>query len=133
LLNFKTGFPLLRLAGLGAEPPTSTRATMTTSMPDSTQTTGNPSLAQAVEEHWRIRPASNRRQVGTSASSVAISAGVDGTFALWMTAPLRATTQMCVSAIETSKPAKYSMGWSLPMMKPIRFGFREEPPTITRC
>jgi hypothetical protein len=105
---------------------------MTTSMPDSTQTTDNPSLAQAVEEHWRIRPASNRRQVGTSASSVAISAGVDGTFALWMTAPLRATTQMCVSAIETSKPAKYSMGWaSFSNDEADPIGFREEPPTIT--
>jgi lambda repressor-like predicted transcriptional regulator len=31
---------------------------------------------------------------------------VDGTFALWMTVPFRATTQICVSAIETSKPAK---------------------------
>src|SRR5205823_11556619 len=50
-----------------------------------------------------------RRQVGSCASSAAISAGVDGTFALWMTAPFRPMTQICVSAIDTSSPAKYSM------------------------
>src|SRR5438105_1346076 len=50
-----------------------------------------------------------RRQVGSCASSAAISAGVDGTFALWMTAPFRPMTQTCVSAIDTSSPAKYSI------------------------
>src|SRR5437773_2040918 len=61
-----------------------------------------------------------RRQVGTCASSAAISAGVDGTFAWWMTAPFRVTTQTCVSAIETSRPAKYSMVRPpLPMTEPI--------------
>src|ERR1700751_170016 len=49
-----------------------------------------------------------------------MSAGVDGTFALWITVPFRATTQICVSAIETSKPAKYSIvGSPLPMTEPI--------------
>ena len=37
-----------------------------------------------------------------------------------MTAPFRVTTQTCVSAIETSRPAKYSMvGPPLPMTEPI--------------
>src|SRR5215472_11073147 len=36
-------------------------------------------------------------------------AGVDGTFASCITAPFRVTTHRCVSSIETSRPAKYSM------------------------
>src|SRR5207253_10278868 len=69
-----------------------------------------------------------RRQVGSCASSAAISAGVDGTFALWMTEPFRAMTQICVSAIDTSSPAKYSIvGSPLPMTKPILSASAEEP------
>src|SRR6266513_1162482 len=69
-----------------------------------------------------------RRQVGSCASSAAISAGVDGTFALWMTAPFRPMTQTCVSAIDTSSPAKYSIvGSPLPMTKPILSASAEEP------
>src|SRR5438477_4721966 len=69
-----------------------------------------------------------RRQVGSCASSAAISAGVDGTFALWMTAPFRPMTQICVSAIDTSSPAKYSIvGSPLPMTKPILSASAEEP------
>src|ERR1044071_1095184 len=74
-----------------------------------------------------------RRQVGSRASSAAISAGVDGTFALWMTAPFRPMTQTCVSAIETSSPAKYSIvGLLFAMTEPILSASAEEPPTITR-
>ena len=41
-----------------------------------------------------------------------------------------ANVRLCHRDIQAGE---YSTGWSLPMMKPIRFGFREEPPTITRC
>src|SRR5438105_15436670 len=78
-----------------------------------------------------------RRQVGSCASSAAISAGVDGTFALWMTAPFRPMTQTCVSAIDTSSPAKYSIvGSPLPMTKPILSASAEEPrplPDVDNC
>src|ERR1043165_3450370 len=75
------------------------------------QITGSPSWRKPWYSIGAIRPVSNTilRQVGSRASSAAISAGVDGTFALWMTAPFRPMTQTCVSAIETSSPAKYSI------------------------
>jgi hypothetical protein len=68
-------------------------------------------LAQTVIEHRR-HPAGlehDPSQAGAWVSAVAISAGVDGTFTSYTTAPSRFMTHTCVSAIETSSPAKYSM------------------------
>src|SRR5271170_8428997 len=75
------------------------------------QTMGSPSWLKPWKSIGAIRPVSNtiRRQAGACASAVAISAGVDGTFASCMTTPSRFMTHTCVSAIETSSPAKYSM------------------------
>src|SRR5262249_38793513 len=59
-----------------------------------------------------MRPVSKtiRCAAGALASSAAIAAGDVTALASWTTLPSRSTTQMCVSFIEMSKPAKYSMG-----------------------
>src|SRR5262249_38289157 len=58
-----------------------------------------------------MRPVSKtmRCAAGALASSAAIAAGDVAALASWTTLPSRSTTQMCVSFIEMSKPAKYSM------------------------
>src|SRR5215469_7512822 len=58
-----------------------------------------------------MRPVSKtiRLVAGAFASSAAIAPGELGALASRVTLPLRSTTQMCVSFIEMSNPAKYSM------------------------
>src|SRR5215469_6588965 len=58
-----------------------------------------------------MRPVSKtiRLVAGAFASSAAIAPGELGALASRATLPLRSTTQMCVSFIEMSNPAKYSM------------------------
>src|SRR5215470_7534058 len=75
---------------------------------------GQSPLVQLVIKHRR-HPAGLKhdplagRRLGACASAAAISAGVDGTFTSYTTAPSRCNTHTCVSAIETSSPAKYSI------------------------
>src|SRR5215469_4496856 len=58
-----------------------------------------------------MRPVSKtiRLAAGAFASSAAIAPGELGALASRVTLPLRSTTKMCVSFIEISNPAKYSM------------------------
>src|SRR5215831_18457738 len=58
-----------------------------------------------------MRPVSKtiRWVTGAFANSAAMAAGNVAAFASRATLPSRSTTQMCVSFIEMSKPAKYSM------------------------
>ena len=90
-------------------------------------------LAQTMVEHWRHSAASNtiRRQAGSCASPAAISAAVDGTFALGHSAVPGHDANLS-SAIEISKPAKSlpsSVSSSNNRADPIGWA---EPPTITR-
>src|SRR5580693_10732687 len=58
-----------------------------------------------------MRPVSNRTRstAGPFAKAAAIVLGAVGVLASRMILPSRSTTQTCVSSIETSNPAKYSM------------------------
>src|SRR5215469_1637549 len=60
-------------------------------------------------------------------------AGIDGTFPSWITVPFRVTTHTCVSSIETSRPAKYSIfGLLFQKTEPSLSASGEEPPTIEK-
>src|ERR1700726_3557328 len=58
-----------------------------------------------------MRPGSNRTRstAGPFAKAAAIVLGAVGVLVSRMTLPSRSTTQTCVSSIETSNPAKYSI------------------------
>jgi hypothetical protein len=55
-----------------------------------------------------MRPVSNmmRRQLGTFANSPAIASALDSVLLSRTTMPSRSRTQICVSSIEMSRPAK---------------------------
>src|SRR3984885_2198760 len=58
-----------------------------------------------------MRPVSNAmgRQLGAFANSSAIACAIDAVLLSRTTSPSRSRTQMCVSSIEMSRPAKYSI------------------------
>src|SRR5580704_9118806 len=74
-----------------------------------------------------MRPVSNRTRStdGPFAKAAAIVLGAVGVLASRMILPSRSTTQTCVSSIETSNPAKYSMAVSSSHRKADLIDFRE--------
>src|SRR5260370_25901578 len=78
-----------------------------------------------------MRPVSKtiRWAVGAFANSAAIAAADVAALASRATLPSRSITQICVSFIEMSKPAKYSMAALLLRLRNRSYRLREEQPS----
>ena len=86
---------------------------------------------EAMVEHWRhaARLEHNPLTAWRLPQRPTIASGKLATFVSSMTPPSRSTTQMCVSFIEISNPAKHSMTALLFRMGSDRIGLREEQPS----
>jgi len=82
-----------------------------------------------------MRPVSKtiRWAAGAFANSTAIAEAEVGALASRATLPSRSITQICVSFIEMSKPAKYSMGTLLLRLGADTIGSVESRRLITPC